>query len=132
MVVLDTNAWLAWTSWPSRLSPKAARVITDEEIAKGLIIVSAISVWEIGVKTALGKLVLDRDVRAWIRFASTYSNVVMMPIDPMDALESTVLPGDFHKDPADRMIIALARRLECPLITSDHAIRAYRYVKTIW
>lgn len=131
MILLDTSAWVAWVSAPSRLSTKAAKAIAEEERKQGLL-VSAISVWEVTAKSALGKLVLDRDVRAWIHFASTYPGLAVVPVDPADAMESALLPGTFHEDPADRMILALARRLDCPVVTGDPAMRAYRYVKTIW
>lgn len=48
------------------------------------------------------------------------------------AVESTRLPGEFHKDPADRMIMALARTLSANLVTADEKIRAYKHVKTVW
>ena len=131
MIVLDTNAWIWWTSDPSRLTPKVRRAIAMEEGGYGLV-VSAISVWEVAVKTSLGKLALDRDIRTWISLACSYPGIVVQPLEPQDALESTLLPGTFHKDPADRMIIALARRLNVALVTSDAAIRAYKHVKTIW
>jgi PIN domain nuclease of toxin-antitoxin system len=131
MLLLDTNAWLSWTSWPARLTPKATRAITEEEANRG-VMVSAISVWEVALKVATGKLQLDRDVRQWIDFASSYPGCTMLPLEPIDALESTLLPGDFHKDPADRILVALARRLDCPIVTSDKAIRAYRHVHAIW
>jgi len=131
MIVLDTNAWIWWVSDPSHLTQRARRAITAEESRHGLI-VSAISVWEVAVKVALGKLVIDRDIRTWVALASTYPGVVVHPLEPQDALESTLLPGTFHKDPADRMIIALARRLDVALVTSDGAVRAYDHVKTIW
>ena len=41
-------------------------------------------------------------------------------------------PGRFHRDPADRILIALARRLDVPLVTSDRAIRRYRHVRAVW
>jgi PIN domain nuclease of toxin-antitoxin system len=101
------------------------------ESGRGLV-VSAISVWEIAVKAAIGKLTLDRDIRSWIAQASVYPGIAVHPLDPQDALESTLLPGSLHKDPADRVLIALARRLRVPLITSDAVIRAYGHVKTVW
>jgi PIN domain nuclease of toxin-antitoxin system len=131
VVILDTSAWLAWTSLPTRLSAKATRAILEEEKKRALL-VSAMSIWEVGAKVAAGKLVLDRDVRRWIPFATAYPGITVVPVDPADALESTLLPGDFHKDPVDRLLIALARRLDCPIITPDKAMRAYRHVKTIW
>lgn len=131
MLILDTNAWLAWTSWPSRITPKAVKAIIEEEKRQGIII-SAISVWEVAVKSALGKLILDREVRQWVSFAASYPGFNLVPLDPADALESTQIPGDFHKDPADRILIAMARRMDCPIVTGDRAIRSYRYVKTLW
>ncbi|MEZ4299168.1 MAG: type II toxin-antitoxin system VapC family toxin [Polyangiaceae bacterium] len=131
MIVLDTGAWVLWVSAPSSLSAKAAKAIADEEKKQG-IVVSAISLWEVAQKVAAGKLALDRDLRAWVKLAASYPGLSVVPVTPEDAIESTLLPGTLHEDPADRMIVALARRLDAPLITSDAAIRAYRHVKTIW
>jgi PIN domain nuclease of toxin-antitoxin system len=55
-----------------------------------------------------------------------------LPVDVDIALKSVHLPGQFHKDPADRMIVATARKLAVPLVTKDEKIRAYPHVKTIW
>ena len=55
-----------------------------------------------------------------------------MPVDNVIAVRSTELPGDFHKDPADRFIVATARKLSAPLVTADEKIRAYAHVRTIW
>lgn len=131
MIVLDTNAWIRWVADPSLLSVRARRAIAAEESRDGLI-VSAISVWEVAVKVSLGKLALDREIRAWVRLASSYPGVVIEPLGAEDALESTLLPGTYHKDPADRLILALARRIDAPVVTSDRAMRTYRHVKTIW
>lgn len=131
MIVLDTAAWIWWTSDPSRLGARARRTIVDEEPRNGLV-VSAISVWEIATKVGLGRLSLDRDIRTWIGLASAYPGVTVLPLDPRDALESTLLPGNFHRDPADRMLVALARRLDAPIVTADRAIRAYRHVRSVW
>lgn len=131
MILLDTSSWVAWTSAPARLSPKAAKAILEEERNRS-ILVSAISVWEVAVKVAAGKLVLDREVRHWVAAASTYPGLTVLPLDPADALESALLPGDFHGDPADRLLVGIARRLDCPLVTADRTLRSYRHVKTLW
>jgi PIN domain nuclease of toxin-antitoxin system len=47
------------------------------------------------------------------------------------AIESTQLPGEFHRDPLDQMIVATARVHDCPLVTSDRKIIEYPYVETI-
>lgn len=131
MIVLDTATWIWWVGDPERLSTRAHDAIVKEERDEGLV-VSAISVWEVAVKVALGKLTLDRDVRAWVAAASAYPGMTVHPLDPGDAVESTLLPGRFHRDPADRILIALARRLNASLVTSDRAIRRYRHVRTVW
>lgn len=131
MILLDTGAWIAWVSQPARLSAKAQRAIAEEERRQG-IHVSAMSAWEVATKCAQGKLVLDRDVRAWIHFASNYPGLSVLPVSAADAVEATLLPGSLPDDPVDRLIVAAARRLDCPLVTSDPALRAYRHVKTLW
>ncbi|WP_407635328.1 type II toxin-antitoxin system VapC family toxin [Methylohalobius crimeensis] len=58
-----------------------------------------------------------------------------MRFDPIDvelAVHSVRLPGEFHADPADRLITALARYYSVPLVTADSRIRNYKHVKTIW
>jgi PIN domain nuclease of toxin-antitoxin system len=131
VIVLDTAAWIWWVTDPTRLSARARGVVEVEEGRQGLV-VSAISVWEVAVKVGLRKLTIDRDVRSWVTLASAYPGVTVHPLDPEDALESTLLPGQFHRDPADRILIAMARRLDVPLVTSDRAIRRYRHVRTLW
>lgn len=53
-----------------------------------------------------------------------------MPITPRVAVESTRLPGEFHNDPADQLIVATARVNDCVLMTADHKIRRYPHVAT--
>jgi PIN domain nuclease of toxin-antitoxin system len=131
MIVLDTSAWIRWAAEPARLSARARAAIEREEKAGGLV-VSTISVWEVALKHSLGKLRLDRDVRSWLALAMAYPGVRLEPLDHEDALESTLLPGRIHRDPADRFVVALARRLEAPLVTSDRRLRRSRHVDTIW
>ena len=51
--------------------------------------------------------------------------LVLAPIEPAIAVDSVRLPGRFHADPADRMIVATARRCGVPLVTADRAILSY-------
>lgn len=131
MIILDSRAWLWWVHDPSRLSRHAKSAIEKAERTDG-IRVSVISVWEIAVKTELGKLELPLEINEWFRHASSYPSLVVEPLSAADAIASTKLPGDFHKDPVDRIIIALSRRYGVALVTSDKLIRAYPYVRTIW
>lgn len=131
VTVLDTQAWLWWLHDPGRLSTDA-RARIESAVSKGDARLSAISVWEVAVKTALGKLALPMPMEAWFAQAARYPGIVIEAVGPLDAIASTLLPGDFHKDPADRLIVALARRLGAPLVTSDEKIRDYAHVSTIW
>lgn len=131
MILLDTHAWLWWLQDPDQLSPTALELINREEPGNGLL-VSSISIWEIAVKTSLGKLTLPLPIDEWYAQAQTHSGIVIEPLDPLDAIASTTLPGEFHKDPADRILIAIARRYNIQLVTRDYKIQQYPHVKTAW
>lgn len=131
MIVLDTHAWLWWLHEPSRLPLRVRQTLAKAEKQSGMT-VSAISVWEVATKCALGKLALPIPVEKWFELARTYRGIIIEPVSAEDALASACLPGDFHKDPADRLIVALARRRRATLVTSDSLIRAYPHVSTLW
>ncbi|MBN1674876.1 MAG: type II toxin-antitoxin system VapC family toxin [Kiritimatiellae bacterium] len=131
MIVLDTQAWLWWMHDPSRLSRKAKAAVERAEKSGG-IRVSVISVWEVAVKTQSGKLALPMELDEWYQRALAYPELIVEPLCAADAIESTRLPGTFHKDPADRIIMALSRRHGAALVTSDALIRAYPHVETVW
>lgn len=131
MIIIDTHVWLWLLHDPSQLSNAARAQIEIEEAQNG-ILVSAISVWEIAVKSSLGKLALPLPIEDWYALAKSHSGIVIEALNPEDAIASTQLPGDFHKDPADRIIVAMARRYNVPLITCDNNILKYPHLKTIW
>ena len=131
MIVLDTHVWLWWLHDPARLSPVADKLIQQEQVS-GAIVISAISVWEVAVKVQSGKLSIPLDINRWYELARSYPATVIESLSPLDAIASTQLPGDFHKDPADRIIISLARRLAVPLVTCDRKILDYAHVTTFW
>ena len=131
MIVLDTHVWLWWLHDPARLSPAADKLIQQEQVS-GTLVISAISVWEVAVKVQSGKLSIRMDINRWYDLARSYPATVIEPLSPLDAIASTLLPGDFHKDPADRIIISLARRLAVQLVTCDRKILDYQHVMTIW
>ena len=81
---------------------------------------------------AKGRLALSMDVAEWLSYVGSIEAVNFVPVDNEIAVKSTELPGDFHKDPADRLIVATARKLAAPLVTADEKIRAYQHVRTIW
>ncbi len=130
MILLDTHVWLWWLHDSNRLSGRIQSQIATKESQNG-ILVSAVSVWEIAVKSSLGKLTLPLPMDEWYKMAQVYPGVTVESLNPLDAIASTQLPGEFHKDPADRILIAIARRYDIPLVTMDNKILNYPYVKTV-
>lgn len=132
MIVLDTHALVWWASGnDAQLSPSAAQAIAIE-MQGGQIVVSSISAWELAMLVARGRLHLSMDVEAWLSVVGQIEAVRFVPVDNEIAVKSISLPGEFHKDPADRMIVATARKLAAPLVTADERIRAYPHVRTVW
>ena len=133
MIVLDTHALIWWVNGDSNLSARARKVIESEmTVDGGKILVSAITAWEIAMLVNKNRLVLTMDLNEWLDTVRSIDAVQFVPIDNEVAVQSVQLPGDFHPDPADRMITALARHYSAMLVTSDDKIRNYRHVKTIW
>ncbi|MBD2498157.1 type II toxin-antitoxin system VapC family toxin [Nostoc sp. FACHB-280] len=130
MILLDTHIWLWWLHSPDQLSERGRNLLTIGENQNALI-VSAISVWEIAVKYSNGKLPLPLPVNEWFALAKSRPGITIEPLDPLDAITSTQLPGDFHKDPADRIIVAIAYRRNIELMTCDQKILNYPHIKTI-
>lgn len=133
MIVLDTHALLWWINGDSQLSPAALEAIELElQADDGEILISAISAWEIALLVEKGRLTLSMATDDWLDTVEEIEGVRFVAVDTATAVESTRLPGEFHKDPADRMIVALARHFNSDLITADDKITTYRHVRTVW
>lgn len=131
MIVLDTHALVWWIGGKGLSKP--ARAAIDREVKEhGEIVVSTMTAWEIMLLIKKGRLRLATDVGRWLDKVSRIEGVQFAPIDRHIALASADLPGNFHQDPADRMIVATARSLSAALVTKDEQIRSYEHVKTIW
>ena len=129
MIVLDTHIWVWWANDTSDLSAAQHREIeTAEQSGVG---VSAISCWEVAKLVERGRLDLDRPVEEWVGAALAYPGVRWLDLTPEVAVASTQLPGDFHRDPADQIIVATARVHGCRLLTSDRKILGYAHVETV-
>lgn len=129
MIVLDTHIWVWWVHGAAELTLSQASVI--EEAESDVIGVSAISCWEVAKLVERGRLTLPCPVDEWLRQALDYPGVRQIELSPEIAVASTQLPGEFHKDPADQIIVATARVSDCPLVTSDQKIVSYEHVETV-
>ncbi len=125
VLLLDTHVFVFWVTDSPQLRPRTRELM---EKASDSLLLSAISVWEIAKLVELGRLEFSVGVDEWVGQALAYPRVEIVPLSPAIAIESTRLPEPFHKDPADQIIVAAARVLECPLVTYDGKILAYKSV----
>ena len=132
MIVLDTHVLIWWLSGSKRLSAKARRLIDQEGSLPKNILVSSISSWEISMLVSKDRLKLSVNTEEWVRQAERIESILFVPLDNQIAIRATQLPEPLHKDRADRMIIATAKQMGCPLVTADEKILAYPHVETIW
>ena len=127
MIVLDTHIWVWWVHGDPALSA-STRALLDSSETTG-IAVSAISCWEVAKLVERGRLTLPCPVLDWLQQALSYPGVRLIELSPRICAESAQLPGEFHRDPADQIIVATARILDAPLVTVDGKILAYPHVK---
>src|SRR5688572_15128435 len=124
-LLLDTHIWLWFAEGnATRLPPASVRKLDDARKESGLL-VSAISVWEIGVLHAKGRVQLSAPLRDWVNSALAPAGISLLPLDAETASESTLLPGEPNGDPADRFLIAAARIKGLILATRDQNIIDY-------
>lgn len=129
MIVLDTHVWVWWVHGDAQITPSQAGVIKEAE--SDTIGVSAISCWEVAKLVERSRLVLPRPTDEWLSLALAYPGVRLVPLSPEISVASTRLPGNFHRDPADQIIVATARVNDCPLVTSDQKLISYEHVETM-
>ena len=129
MIILDTHIWAWWVHGDQRLTSHQAAIILANET--DVIAISAISVWEIAKLAEYHRLELPGPLRAWFDETLSYPGMRLIELTPEIAIESTQLPVQFHRDPADQIIVATARFQDCPLITSDARTLRYPYVKSV-
>lgn len=123
-VLLDTHVLVWLMSGSPRLGAMARRTIQQAAMEQG-VHVSAITLWEIAMLVSKGRLVLDRDVGEWVQAALALPGIMLEPLPPEIAVASTRLPGEFHADPADRIIAATARHLGALLVSDDKLLAGY-------
>ena len=129
MILLDTHIWYRWVQEPTRLTPRQERHLLDNEpLGLG---VSVISCWEIAKLVEYKRMLLSVEPNAWIRIALAYRGIHLLSLTPEIAVESTQLPGSFHRDPADQMLVATARVFGISMLTADSKILAYPHVNLL-
>jgi PIN domain nuclease of toxin-antitoxin system len=127
-LLLDTHV-LVWASEePEKLGKRARSLLLDP---KQTLVVSAVTTLEIARLAAHNQLILSSSAAAWCDRARKALGATSEVIDDAIAAESYALPGLFHPDPADRLLVATARLRGLRLLTADRRILAYRGVRSI-
>jgi PIN domain nuclease of toxin-antitoxin system len=129
MILLDTHIWVWWVHGDPRLSSAQTEAISANE--RDVLGVSAITCWEVAKLVEHKRLDLPCPLESWFEQSLGYPGVRLLELTPEIAAESCRLPGEFHRDPADQIIVATARIHGCSLVTSDKKLLAYPFVPTI-
>ena len=123
-LVLDTHIWIWSVNGDQNLSP-AARERIGKCLGSSAVLIPAISIWELTMLWRKGRVQLTVPVRQWIDDALDKSGFCLAPLNDAVAIESALLPGQFHTDPADCMIVATARIEDAVLLTRDARMLDY-------
>jgi PIN domain nuclease of toxin-antitoxin system len=124
-ILLDTHAWIWLMNGDEPLRSSSALAPLERAARTSSLRVSTISVWEVGMLEAKGRIKLPIPCEQWIDQALDAPGIALASISPAIALASSRLPGDFHGDPADRILVATARYLQADLLTRDRQTIAY-------
>lgn len=124
-ILLDTCA-LIWLAQGDELAPESVALLSkaaDED--DGVVLLSPISAWEIGLLVSRQRLHIRMSPHQWFAKAVAAPGVRLADMSPDVLIASSFLPGRPPRDPADRIIAATARDVGATLITRDRALLDY-------
>ncbi len=127
MILLDTHIWIWYLTKDKRLKERTYKQINRLK-QRNEAYVSSISIWEVCKLHEKGKIKFSLPLRTWLNSALT-KGVLILELSSDIYLEACSLPGIFHGDPADQMIVATARLLNYKIITYDNKIINYKHVE---
>src|SRR5690242_6442942 len=113
MILLDTHIWFWWVYNPDLLSRRQHSFLesTPDSLA-----VSILSLWEISLLESKGRIELPMEINSWFDLALEESGIQVIDLSRQVIIDSNNLPGEFHRDPADRIIVATSRITNSPLL----------------
>lgn len=126
-LLLDTHAVLWFATGAAALSATARAHALDPA---NDVLVSHVTVWELAIKTGLGKLKLDRDLSRWLERHVTGNGFAYLPIALAHTLAVASLPRH-HGDPFDRLLIAQIQIERLVIVSRDPAFDAYD-IRRVW
>jgi len=125
LLLLDTHVWLWFALGDAERLAAPVRKKIVAATHGGKLAVSAISVWEIGMLEAKGRIVLGMPCEKWVATALALLGLRLIGLEPEIAVASSRLPGEMHGDPADRILAATAREHDAVLATADERLVEY-------
>lgn len=128
-VCLDSHALLWWALDPEKLSEKARDYCHRMTVTPGY--VSAIAIWELGLKIKNGHLDIGISIEEFTRRLKLTGEIEIIPVNETIWMKNLELAWE-HRDPADRTIVATAILRGVPLLTKNEAIQAFPPAKAIW
>lgn len=133
MLLLDTHTWVWFIQGNEKLNAKTIELI-ESAIQTRALSIAAISQWEVAMLISRSRIILNEPALNWIQQAILALHLKVFPITAEIAIESTELPGEFHADPSDRLIVSTARVHQLSILTRDVKILEYanqKHVKAI-
>ena len=129
MTLLDTHIWIWYVNQSERLTAVHRQMLAARKADR--LGVSVISCWEVAKLVERGRLELDRPIEEWVSQALAKPEIELIALTPEIAIASTQLPGEFHRDPADQIIVATAREYNIEVFTVDRKVLNYKHVRTV-
>lgn len=127
-LLLDTHIVLWLTSMSPNIRLDTRRRIEQVRADGGVIHVSPVTAWEIGCLVSKRRVRLNASVLEWLQHFLSQSGVSKVDVDIEIGCKAYELPKGMHGDPADRLLVATAIHLGCPLVTYDEGI--IRFART--
>lgn len=126
-LLLDTHVWIWTQEQPEEMGEATRRLLLDDS---NDIVVSAVSTLEIARMVAMGRVTLAKELRHWVVAGLRSLDARSLLVDNDIAMESYQIPEPFHRDPADRLLVATARVEGCTLLSADRLILDYAHVRS--
>jgi len=123
-VVLDTHVWI-WTMTADPRLDKRFQFQFEKILKTQGVLLSPMSIWELGRLVDKGRIEIDMDVLDWVDQALDTEGLQLHILTPRILIQSTRLPGLLHGDPVDRLLIATAHEEKAVLVTCDKKILEY-------
>jgi PIN domain nuclease of toxin-antitoxin system len=126
-LLLDTHTFMWWDSNPAKIPESTLNLLKEPDIQ---VFLSLASLWEIQIKSQLGKLTLRDNLADIVRQQQYENGIILLPIEFSHILALEQLPSH-HRDPFDRLLIAQSQVEGAAIVTRDELFQRYA-CQTIW